>query len=206
MTATEVYLESGKKRVFAGALEWPGWTRGGRDEQEALAALGAYAPRYAPITERAQRRFRRAGHDFVVVERLAGSGATDFGAPYAIPEHDRRPIDGTTAARLVGLVGAAWDYFDDVVAASPPHLRKGPRGGGRDRDAIAAHVAEAEASYARSIGVRVKPPENRVAMRAAITAALQDRVSDTKWPIPYAARRIAWHVLDHAWEIEDKRP
>ena len=24
------------------------------------------------------------------------------------------------------------------------------------------------------------------------------------WPVRYAARRIAWHVLDHAWEIEDK--
>lgn len=24
------------------------------------------------------------------------------------------------------------------------------------------------------------------------------------WPARYAARRIAWHVLDHAWEIEDR--
>ena len=27
---------------------------------------------------------------------------------------------------------------------------------------------------------------------------------DWKWPPRYAARRLAWHVLDHAWEIEDK--
>jgi hypothetical protein len=26
------------------------------------------------------------------------------------------------------------------------------------------------------------------------------------WPLRYAARRIAWHALDHAWEIEDRRP
>ena len=24
------------------------------------------------------------------------------------------------------------------------------------------------------------------------------------WPHRYAARRIAWHVLDHAWEMEDR--
>ena len=24
------------------------------------------------------------------------------------------------------------------------------------------------------------------------------------WPQRYAARRIAWHALDHAWEIEDR--
>jgi hypothetical protein len=24
------------------------------------------------------------------------------------------------------------------------------------------------------------------------------------WPTPYAARRIAWHVLDHAWEMQDR--
>jgi hypothetical protein len=24
------------------------------------------------------------------------------------------------------------------------------------------------------------------------------------WPSRYAGRRIAWHVLDHAWEIEDR--
>jgi hypothetical protein len=24
------------------------------------------------------------------------------------------------------------------------------------------------------------------------------------WPPRYAARRIAWHALDHAWEIEDR--
>jgi hypothetical protein len=208
MTTVDVYLEVGGKKTFAGAIDWPGWTRSGRDEHEALAALGAYAPRYAVVTERRGHDFQRSGHEFVVVERLAGSGSTDFGAPNTIPERDRRPIDAHAAERLVGLVSAAWEFFDDVVAASPPRLRKGPRGGGRDRDAIAEHVATAEASYARHIGVRVKPPGDRaavIAMRDAIAGALHDHESDTKWPIPYAARRIAWHVLDHAWEIEDKR-
>ena len=25
------------------------------------------------------------------------------------------------------------------------------------------------------------------------------------WTTAYAARRIAWHVLDHAWEMQDRR-
>ena len=25
-----------------------------------------------------------------------------------------------------------------------------------------------------------------------------------KWPPRYAADRIAWHALDHAWEMEDR--
>ena len=24
------------------------------------------------------------------------------------------------------------------------------------------------------------------------------------WPQRYAAQRIAWHVLDHAWEMQDR--
>jgi len=27
-----------------------------------------------------------------------------------------------------------------------------------------------------------------------------------KWTVRYAARRIAWHVLDHAWEMQDRAP
>jgi hypothetical protein len=34
--------------------------------------------------------------------------------------------------------------------------------------------------------------------------ALQHPVAQAKWPPAYAARRIAWHALDHAWEIEDR--
>jgi hypothetical protein len=27
---------------------------------------------------------------------------------------------------------------------------------------------------------------------------------DRGWPQRYAARRIAWHALDHAWEVQDR--
>ena len=29
-------------------------------------------------------------------------------------------------------------------------------------------------------------------------------IAGKKWPPRYAARRVAWHALDHAWEIEDR--
>ena len=42
--ATRCYLEVGKKRVFACALDWPGWCRSGRDERLAIEALTKSAP------------------------------------------------------------------------------------------------------------------------------------------------------------------
>ena len=29
-------------------------------------------------------------------------------------------------------------------------------------------------------------------------------LAERKWTQRYAARRIAWHALDHAWEMEDR--
>jgi len=47
------------------------------------------------------------------------------------------------------------------------------------------------------------------ALRADVLAALRAArsgapVEERGWPARYAARRIAWHALDHAWEIEDR--
>ena len=44
---TQVSLESGSKKVFASAIDWPGWSRGARDEDAALDELVGYGPRYA---------------------------------------------------------------------------------------------------------------------------------------------------------------
>ena len=52
-----VYLEEGKKKVFACAVEWPGWGRSGRDEATALQTLFDYAPRYAPVAKAAGLSF-----------------------------------------------------------------------------------------------------------------------------------------------------
>lgn len=52
---TDVYLEVGAKRTFAGVIAWPGWCRSGGDEAAALVALAAVAPYYARVLQQARR-------------------------------------------------------------------------------------------------------------------------------------------------------
>ncbi|MEJ2555185.1 MAG: hypothetical protein P8186_02915 [Anaerolineae bacterium] len=75
----DVYLEIGKNRTFAGAIDWPGWCRIGRDEGSALQALGDYGPRYARILSATPLGFQppAATSALVVVEQLEGNATTD---------------------------------------------------------------------------------------------------------------------------------
>ncbi len=127
---------------------------------------------------------------------------------------ERAKVTPATARRLVGLVTAVWATFDEVAAASPAELRKGPRGGGRGRYQIIDHVIGAETAYARKLGVKLKQPaiddiaaieELREAI-AAVAGGPSDGspVVPNGWTTRYAARRIAWHVLEHAWEMQDR--
>lgn len=215
MSTSDVSIEAGARRCFACSLEWPGWCRSGKTEEEALQTLLAYAPRYAVVVATAGLRFPAQAQERAdVVEHVKGSAATDFGVPGALAAADGQPLTRGGAARLASLVAASWQVLDDVAAGAPPTLRKGPRGGGRDRDAIVTHVLEAEAAYARKLGLRWKAAtlgdEAAIAERRdAILTVLRrpsdgTPVVDKGWPPRYAARRIAWHALDHAWEIEDK--
>ena len=212
---TDVVIEQGSKRTFAAALDWPGWCRSAKDERGALAALGAYGARYAPVAKKARVAFEpRSAATFRVVQHVAGTATTDFGAPDAVAKRDVTPLAAAEAKRIAALVNAAWLTFDRVVADAPAQLRKGPRGGGRDRDAMVDHVLGAESAYARKLGLRLKPPalDDRTgikAFRAAIIEVLGKGSNgkpliDRGWPQRYAARRIAWHALDHAWEIQDR--
>ena len=45
MTPVRVYLEEGAKKVFAVALDWPGWDRAGASEEAALRVLESYRER-----------------------------------------------------------------------------------------------------------------------------------------------------------------
>jgi hypothetical protein len=214
-SATGVYVEVGKKRAFVSARDWPGWCRAGRDEEAALDALAEYAPRYGVVATEAGLTFPASVADRLeVVERLPGDASTDFGAPGAVAEGDADELSPAEARRQAALLEASWAVFDRVAAAAPATLAKGPRGGGRDRDPIVDHVVGAEAGYARKIGIAHPAPS---AADAAAVAALRSDILDAvrsrrfgapprskPWPARYAIRRIAWHVLDHAWEIEDK--
>jgi DinB family protein len=219
-----VYLEITEKRVFAGAIEWPGFCRSGRTEDAALEALATYGARYANVARRAGPGFRapNAVPDFTVAERLKGDATTEFGAPSQSPSGDRRDLDQGELTKQLRILEASWASFDDaVVAAAGVELRTGPRGGGRSRDKIVQHLIDAERAYLLKLGAR--PPASaedapaaieplRHAVREALTArALGQPLPNpsnprTVWTPRYFLRRAAWHVLDHAWELEDRTP
>lgn len=201
-------VEAAPKKVFVAALDWPGWARAGRDEGLAVQAFLAAAPRYAVVAAGAGLPFETGSIELDVVERLPGGGGTGFGIPSTIAEADREPVDATQAERLATIVQAAWVVFDRVAAAAPEELRKGPRGGGRDRTRMVDHVNGADEAYAREIGLTDRPRQI-TALRSAMLEVLRTPsdgapLAGRKWTQRYAARRIAWHALDHAWEIEDR--
>jgi hypothetical protein len=191
-----VAVESGRRRVFASALDWPGWSRSGKTEAEALAALAEYGERYLPVA-RAAGLEPPSGDELEVVERLPGDATTDFGAPSAIAAADLVALEPAEADRLARLLEASWELFDRVVRGAPQALRRGPRGGGRDRDQVVEHVEGAETMYARRLGLSGRGG------RAELADGIRSGAAG-RWPPRYAARRVAWHVLDHAWEIEDR--
>jgi len=212
---TAVCVERGAKKVFASALDWPGWARSGRTEEAALEALAEYLPRYAVVADRASVELPKTAADaLTVVERFDGDAGTDFGVLSIPAQADLAPVKAGDAARIAALVTGAWTVFDEIVVVTPAVLRKGPRGGGRDRDKMIGHVLEAESAYARKIGIKMPPPaigdvEAIEALREAIATELAlpsdgSPPVERGWPHRYAARRIAWHVLDHAWEMQDR--
>ncbi len=214
--SSRAYIETGNKRAFACSLEWPGLSRSGKTEEAALAALGSYVQRYSPVAARAAIDFDlSADEQWLVVERVpTRSGGADFGVPTTVLASDYGDLGADEASRTAALLSASWEFLDAVAAEAPSELRKGPRGGGRDRDAVVSHVAAAEQMFGRKVGFKlpVPAPGDRdvvVANRAAIlewcrSGKARPEARDS-WPPRYAARRLIWHVLDHAWEIEDRR-
>jgi hypothetical protein len=218
-----VALEIGETRTFASALGWPGWTRIGRDEAEALDALLVYGPRYQRAIRPAQLSFHTPTNldAFGIIERLTGGSATDFGAPNVAPAFDAAPMDATELERLQRILNACWQAFAEAVeSTSDRPLRKGPRGGGRTVFQIVDHVIESHYSYLRRIYWR-EPHEKTSDVPVMIEAinhadeqALAFATSDEMpaagprggalWKPRYFVRRAAWHILDHTWEIEDK--
>jgi hypothetical protein len=213
-----VVLEIGPKgkRVVAGAIDWPGLDRGGRTEDEALEKLLSYVPRYAGVADRAglADEFARQ-HAPDVVERYPGNTSTDWwGIAHVSSETEREVLSDGALERRLQLLRAGWESFDDVAARVSAELRRGPRGGGRTRDEIIRHVILNEPEqFSRKVGVRT-PREvvlaadglavHRVETLDAIRAANADGRLAGRWPIQFLVRRIAQHVMDHAWEMEDK--
>jgi hypothetical protein len=209
-----VVVETTPKKTFATAVDWPGWSRSGKTPESAVEALLAYRDRYAAAIASAGTAPPEAPVA-EVMETVEGDAGTVFGVPSRMTSADREPDDAAEAGRRAAIVRAAWSTFDQVAAAAPAELRKGPRGGGRDTASIVAHVVSSDAGYQRELGLRLPEPDpgDRAAvasLRSAMIGVLRQASSGTplakRWTPRYAAQRIAWHALDHAWEIEDRSP
>lgn len=212
-------LEIGKKRkIVAAALDWPGLDRWGTSEADAVAKLMAYAPRYAGVAERAGlgEAFARA-REAEVVERVPGSSSTDFWGVAHVPSQiEREVLPPAELERRLDLLRAAWATFDGVAARVSPELRPGTRSAGRTRDQIMRHVYITEPEQmSRKVEVRtpredVMTPAGLAAHRQAYLDAIRAYNAEGKaarsWPIQFLVRRTAYHVLDHAWEMEDRDP
>jgi hypothetical protein len=212
-----VMLEVGPrgKKVVAVAPDWPGLSRGAATGEAAVERLRSYLPRYAPVA-------RLAGMDAAfaaiagvdVVGRYPGTGSTDFwGISFAFSDIDTQAMSGDELDRELTLMRACWAFFDDVRARVSADLRKGPRGGGRDRDQIVRHTIGSEQDFAKKLGVptfqvATATDEGLNAYRDAYSDAIrafhaQGKAART-WPLRFLIRHTAFHTLDHAWEMEDK--
>jgi hypothetical protein len=198
--------------MVAVARDWPGLSRGAAREELAIERLLAYVPRYAPIAQRAGLRLDVSGAE--VVERYEGTGSTDFwGISFAFSGFDTQPQTPAELERELALMEACWQFFDDVRSRVSAVMRKGPRGGGRDRDRIVGHTLGVEYDWTRQLGM--KPGEeiplsgealrdHRESYCAAIRAYHQEGRTAGKSPLRFFIRHTAFHTLDHAWEMEDK--
>ena len=218
--AVRVVIERGPKgkKAVAFALDWPGWERGAKTADDALASFEAYRERYRPIAIAAGLgdEFDAAGPPEVVEERI-GPGSTDFwGISFAPCSFEADPIDPAELERRITILRACWAYFDAVAARVSPEMRKGVRGGGRDWDRIVSHVIRVESEdFARRVGLLIPeggavPPDARAAYREAYVKAVRSYARGEaarrmqNWTLPFLLRHSAYHTMDHAWEMEDR--
>jgi hypothetical protein len=200
-----VIIETGPERTFASALDWPGWARSGRGDEAALQALAAYRDRYAEAIG------QPVGDDvFEVIERVQGDATTDMGAPGAKGAIDAKPLSDKELRRQIAILDACWSAFDRALKRGAGHtLRPGARGGGRNLEKIRAHVLEAHGAYQTAVAGPAGA-KDRSTFVEALWARHRGELPESgprggrRWTARYAIRRSAWHLLDHAWEIEDR--
>jgi hypothetical protein len=213
-----VLLEIGTKgrRVVAAATDWPALDRWGTDEDTALEKLKVYLPRYAGVAERAGLKVDFEGQRTIeVIERYRGSSSTDFwGIAHVPSETEREVLSSADLERRLDLLQACWREFDDVAARVSKDLRPGTRSAGRTREQIIRHTYGSEPDQF-SPKVEVRTPieavlsttglaAHRVAYLDAIRAYNAEGKPARRWPIQFLIRRTAHHVMDHAWEMEDR--
>ena len=217
MRDLRLQLETGPKgkRVVAVAIDWPGLSRGGKTEEAAIETVLRYRARYQPIADLAGLGEAFAGTTGeTVVETYEGTGSTDFwGISFGSGAYDRQAMTDAELDRELSLLQAAWAYFDQTRANVSAEMRKGPRGGGKDRDQIVRHTVYAELDMCKNVGVRPEwegllEDDRLAAYRNEYVAAFREYHAEGKSagksPLRRLIRHTAFHTLDHTWEMEDK--
>ncbi len=223
MESFPIFIEKTRKKTFAGAVDWPGWCRSGKNGESTLQALFQYASRYSELMKIAGIPFDppQSTADFVITDQVEGNATTSFGAPAIILQADLLPADEKDYQHWRKILKACWKAFDDSYQnALGKELRKGPRGGGRDAEGILNHVLEADLAYLKRMARSYRRNlENDLMteirqVRHQILAVLD--VSENEglpeqgprggiiWPVRFFIRRVVWHTLDHQWEIDDR--
>lgn len=218
----EILIENRDKKSFAIAMDWPGWCRSGKNESYAINELLSYAHRFARTAEIAGFEFiiPESPAQWMIIEEIPGNSTTDFGAPAMQFESDTRPHELGELDRNIRILNACWQSFDEAfVKAHGLELSKGPRGGGRNQDKIRMHLNESTINYLKALGWKsnqgihaTDPASDSVRSQVVqgLQAAADHELPDVGprgrqyWPIRFFVRRLAWHILDHAWEIEDR--
>ena len=143
-----------------------------------------------------------------------GGSGTDFGVPSAITAADRLPVVAADAERLGRPRRGGVDGLRPGRrrgAGVPPQgatrWRSRPRQDDRPRHRSRPWLRPGDRrptprAPSRRAGRR-RSGTGRDA-RGPATAVGRRPLAERKWTQRYAARRIAWHALDHAWEMEDR--
>jgi hypothetical protein len=215
VSGVPVTLEIGRRRSFAQAVDWPGWCRAGKGEELAVAALVGYVDRYRSAVGSLSDPLGTGPPEITVIERVDGDVTTDFGAPGQTVPSDRRPLGHGEPQRLAAFLDACWAAFDAAFAAMPEAARPIKPQVGRSPDAMRLHILDALRAYATWLAkpvprmVKDDPGASETVIRGFVreqVLALPTGIpfEDGKRTGPYAVRRECWHVLDHAWELEDR--
>lgn len=180
-----------------------------------------YRDRYAVVADRAGLGEEYASEpNAIVTIEYDGTPSTDFwGISFAHSDIDHQLLSAGELDRHLALLEACWAEFDDIALRVSPELRKGPRGGGRDRDHIVRHVLAGDIDWVKRLDIRpelhdIVPPDARRLFRARIIDAIRDLHADgvnasrakggPAWTHRFLIRHLAYHTMDHAWEMEDK--
>ncbi len=216
VSALPIGLEIGpKRRVFAQVIEWPGWCRSGRDEAAALAAVESVMDRYRAAVGDLAGPLGSGDPAFTIMERVEGGTTTDFGALDRVLASDRRALEPGEPERLAAFLDACWATFDRAFAAIPAGSREVKPPVGRAADTMRNHVVESGWLHLSWLVRPVPKPESadlaqvdahqrRLLRAAVLELPLGVPFESERHPGPWVVRRECWHVLDHAWELEDR--